>query len=182
MDDSGSAIRIDRLSGLIREIPDFPKPGILFKDITTLLKDSWGLRAAVAAMAAPFESAGIDKVVGVEARGFLFGASIAVSLGCGFIPVRKSGKLPAAVVKEDYELEYGTSAVEIHRDSLNRGDRVLVVDDVLATGGTMAASCRLLEQLGGKIEAVCCLVELNALRGRDRLGGYRVESILQYRD
>ena len=182
MDDGVSAIRIDRLTGLIRGIPDFPKPGILFRDITTLLKDGWGLRTAVAEMTAPFEPAGIDKVVGVEARGFLLGAPVAVSLGCGFIPVRKSGKLPAAVVGEEYELEYGTSAVEVHRDSLDRGDRVLVVDDVLATGGTMAASCRLLEQLGADIAAVCFLVELMALRGRDRLGQYRVESVIQFRD
>ena len=182
MDDSVSAIRIDRLTGLIRDIPDFPKPGILFRDITTLLKDGWGLSTAVAEMAAPFDPAGIDKVVGVEARGFLLGAPVAISLGCGFIPVRKPGKLPAAVVGEEYELEYGISAVEIHRDSLDRGDRVLVVDDVLATGGTMAASCRLLEQLGANIAAVCFLVELIALRGRDRLGQYRVESVIQFRD
>ena len=181
MENVGKA-QVDRLTELIRNIPDFPKPGILYRDISTLLKDPWGLKAAVAAMAAPFHPAGIDMVVGVEARGFILGAPIAVSLDCGFVPVRKSGKLPAAVVGEEYELEYGTSAVEVHRDALNPGDRVLMVDDVLATGGTMAASCRLLEQLGANIAAVCFLVELNALRGRDRLDRYCVESVIQYPD
>ena len=180
--DSVGKDQVDRLTDLIRDIPDFPKPGILYRDITTLLKDRSGLRAAVAAMAAPFDAPEVDMVVGVEARGFILGAPIAVSLDCGFVPVRKSGKLPGDVVGEEYELEYGTSEVEVHRDALVPGDRVLVVDDVLATGGTMAASCRLLEQLGANIAAVCFLVELNALRGRDRLGQYRVESVIQYRD
>ena len=173
---------VDRLTDLIRDIPDFPKPGILYRDITTLLKDRCGLRTAIVAMTAPFEAPEVDMVVGVEARGFILGAAVAVSLDCGFVPVRKSGKLPGDVVGEEYELEYGTSAVEVHRDALHPGDRVLMVDDVLATGGTMAASCRLLEQLGANIVAVSFLVELNALRGRDRLGQYRVESVIQYPD
>jgi len=168
------------LKALIREIPDFPRPGISFKDLTTLLKDGKGLRCAVEAMICPFEGEEIDQVVAVESRGFILGAPIAVQLGCGFVPVRKPGKLPAATLKEEYELEYGTDAVEIHQDAIEKGQRVLLVDDLLATGGTMAATCRLVERLEAEIVGLSFLVELLFLNGRQKLTPHRVESIISY--
>ena len=171
---------ISQLKKLIREIPDFPKAGILYRDITTLLNDAAGLKLAVEAMVEPFAAEPIDAVLGVEARGFIFGAPMALEMQCGFVPVRKAGKLPAEVIREEYELEYGSSSIEVHRDAVDTGSRVLLVDDVLATGGTMRATCRLVEQLGVSIAAVCFLVELRSLEGRAKLDGYRVESVVQY--
>lgn len=168
------------LSRSIRNVPDFPKPGILFRDITTLLKDPGMFRQAADAFVRRYEGKQISKVVCVESRGFILGAVLASRLGAGFVPVRKSGKLPAERVREEYALEYGTDAVEIHRDSLSPGDRVLVHDDLLATGGTAAATCRLVKGLGGEIVEVAFLIELTFLQGRSRLGNYPVFSLIQY--
>lgn len=168
------------IKSLIREVPDFPKPGISFKDVTTLLKEGRGLQAAVAAMTQAYAEEEIDLVVGIESRGFILGAPIAVQRGCGFVPVRKPGKLPAATLRQEYQLEYGTDAVEIHQDAIASGQKVLLVDDLLATGGTMLATCRLVERLGARIVGACFLVELLFLKGRERLRPYRVESIVQY--
>ena len=169
-----------RLKALIREVPDFPSPGISFKDITTLLKSEEGLGAAVQAMLQAFAGESIDLVVGIESRGFILGAPMAVQLGCGFVPVRKPGKLPAASLRQEYTLEYGTDAVEIHQDAIAGGQRALMVDDLLATGGTMAAACQLVEGLGGRVLGIGFLVELLFLEGRKRLDGRRIESLIQY--
>ncbi len=166
--------------GLIRDVPDFPKPGIVFKDITTLTKDPAGLRATVDAMADRYANANVDLVVGIESRGFVFGAAVAYRMGVGFIPARKPGKLPAETVRAEYELEYGTDAIEIHRDAISRGQRVLIVDDLLATGGTAAAAAELVEELGGEIVAFAFLIDLTFLNGRDKLGGYEVFSLIEY--
>lgn len=170
----------ERLKGLIREVPDFPKPGISFKDITTLLKDPDGLKAAVQAMLAPFAGETVDLVIGIESRGFILGAPLALELGCGFVPVRKPGKLPAATLKQEYALEYGTDAVEIHQDGITPGQRVLIVDDLLATGGTMKATCQLVERLEADIVGLSFLVELLFLKGRNHLRQYRIETVIQY--
>jgi adenine phosphoribosyltransferase len=167
------------LRSLIREVADFPKPGINFFDITTLLLDPEGLRGAVEALASPFRGEQVDAVIGVESRGFILGAPVALALGCGFIPVRKPGKLPAATVREEYELEYGTDAVEIHRDAIGVGQRVLLIDDLLATGGTMAATCQLVERLDANVCGIGFLIELCFLNGRAQLGERRVEAIIQ---
>jgi adenine phosphoribosyltransferase len=169
-----------RLKEMIREVPDFPKQGISFKDLTTLLNDRNGLREAVIAMAAPYAREAIDQVVAIESRGFILGAPLAVHLGCGFVPVRKPGKLPAATLKQEYALEYGTDAVEIHQDGIGRGQRVLLVDDLLATGGTMEATCQLVERLEAEIVGLSFLVELLFLKGRERLRDYRIETVIQY--
>ena len=171
---------ISQLKRLIRDIPDFPEAGILYRDITTLLNDPAGLKMAVRAMVEPFAAEPIDAIFGVEARGFIFGAPMALEMQCGFVPVRKAGKLPAEAIREDYDLEYGSSSIEVHRDAVDTGTRVLLVDDVLATGGTMQATCRLVERLGVSIVGVCFLVELRSLEGRAKLDGYRVESVVQY--
>ena len=168
------------LAALIRDVPDFPKEGILFKDITPLLADAAGLAAAVDALAAPYAGAGVQKVVGIESRGFIFGAAAAGKLGAGFVPVRKPGKLPAATRSATYELEYGTDTIEIHEDAIVPGEKVLMLDDLLATGGTMAAACQLVEQLGGEIVGVVFLIELSFLNGRSKLAGYDVLSLIQY--
>jgi len=159
----------ERLKALIRDIPDFPEPGIVFKDITPLLADAEALAWTIDHMAGPYADEGITKVAGIEARGFIFGVPIARALGVGFIPVRKPGRLPHVVKEEEYELEYGTDSLEIHLDALSDGERVLVVDDVLATGGTAAAAARLIERLGGKVVGLSVLVELGFLNGADRL-------------
>ena len=172
--------QIDALKARIRHVPDFPKPGILFYDITTLLKDPAGLREAADALARPFEGEGIDVVAGVESRGFIFGAALADRLDTGFVPVRKKGKLPAATVCESYALEYGTDSLELHADAVRAGQRVLVVDDLLATGGTARATAALVRKLGGHVHALAFLVELTFLAGRAKLEGERVVSILQY--
>jgi len=168
------------LTDKIRNIPDFPKKGILFRDITTLLKDSGAFLAAVDAMYKPFSSEKIDLVVAAESRGFIFGAPIAIKAGCGFVPVRKPGKLPSAVESAEYALEYGTDRVEIHKDAIQRGQRVLVVDDLLATGGTISATVNLVEKLGGKIVGISFLIELAELNGREKLKPHRVHSVIVY--
>ena len=155
-------------------------PGILFRDITPLLKDKQGFRRAIDMFAERFIGRGIDYVVGVEARGYIFAAPIAYAIGAGFIPVRKPGKLPSDKLSEEYALEYGTNSLEIHADAMAKGDRVLIVDDLLATGGTAAATWRLLERLGAKLEAFAFLVELAALHGRDRLAGHEIVTFLSY--
>ena len=165
---------------LVREVPDFPEPGISFKDITTLLADGPALAEVVGLMAQPFGNSSIKKVLGIEARGFILGTPIALELNCGFVPVRKEGKLPAETLKESYELEYGTNTVEIHRDAVEEGDRVLIVDDVLATGGTMQATCKLTKMLGGEIVGLSFLAELLFLGGRGKLPNQRIESVLEF--
>ena len=168
------------LKEFIREIPNFPQDGVSYKDITPLLKDPAGLSAAVQTMLAPFADADADLVVGIEARGFVFATPIALELGCGFVPVRKPGKLPAATLSRDYALEYGETALEIHTDAIASGQKVLVVDDVLATGGTLAATCQVLKELGAVVEGISVLAELSFLSGRDLLHEYKLESAIVY--
>jgi adenine phosphoribosyltransferase len=164
----------------IRHVPDFPKPGILFYDITTLLRDPQGFKAVIDHLVAPHAGAGIDLVVGIESRGFILGGAVADRLGAGFVPIRKPGKLPAKTIRESFQLEYGSDSLELHHDAVTPGQRVLVVDDVLATGGTARAAASLVRQLGGNLHALAFLIELTFLRGRDQLAGQRVESVLQY--
>jgi len=171
---------MDELKARIRHVPDFPKAGILFYDITTLLQDPVGFRAAVGRLAAPFEASRIDVVVGIESRGFIFGAAVADRLRAGFAPVRKVGKLPSRTIRASYDLEYGSDALEIHDDAVKQGQRVLIVDDLLATGGTAKATVDLVKQLGGEIHALAFLIELADLNGRDRLPGERVHAVLNY--
>lgn len=168
------------LRELIRDVPDFPQKGIVFKDITTLLKDKEAFREAISLIAQQYGDRGVQKVVSVEARGFILGAGVAYELGAGFVPVRKPSKLPAETLREQYELEYGTDAVEIHRDSIHQGDRILVVDDLLATGGTALATCRLVHRLKGDVIGVAFLIELSFLNGRQKLKGYEVFSLIRY--
>jgi adenine phosphoribosyltransferase len=164
----------------IRHVPDFPKPGILFYDITTLLRDPMGLKATIDMLAMPYVDQGIDVVVGIESRGFILGAAVADRIGAGFIPIRKPGKLPARAIKEIYDLEYGKDALEIHADAVQQGQRVLIVDDVLATGGTAAAAAALVKQLGGTLHGLAFLIELLFLNGKAKLAGEKVFSVLQY--
>ena len=171
---------MEQLKARIRHIPDFPKPGILFYDITTLLRDPQGFAAMVEALAAPYRDAGIDVVVGIESRGFIMGAAVAQALGCGFVPIRKPGKLPSATLRESYALEYGTDTLEMHTDAITPGQRVLIVDDVLATGGTAAAATRLVVAVGGHLVALAFLIELDFLQGRQRLPGQQVHAVLHY--
>lgn len=171
-----------RLEARIGSIPDFPAPGVLFRDITPLLADPGAFREAVAAMASPFEGSAVDTVAGIESRGFLFGAGIALQLGVGVTVLRKPGKLPAATVSEDYELEYGRTTLEAHADALESGQRVLIVDDVLATGGTAAAAARLIQRLGGEITGFAFLLALRSLGGLKVLQGFdrQVRTVLEY--
>jgi adenine phosphoribosyltransferase len=164
----------------IREIPDFPKPGILFYDITTLLQEPVPLRMTVDRFVWLFADQRVDKVVGIESRGFMFGPIVAYNLNAGFVPVRKPGKLPAATVEESYELEYGSDRLEMHQDAIRRGERVLIVDDLIATGGTALATARLVESLGGEVAALGFIIELAFLEGAKKLSRYRVESLIQY--
>ena len=164
----------------IRHVPDFPKSGILFYDITTLLRDPEGFKVSVDRLSTPYAGRDIDVVVGIESRGFILGAAVAQHLGAGFIPIRKPGKLPATAVKETYDLEYGTDALEIHADAVENGQRVLIVDDVLATGGTAAAASQLVRKLGGNLHGLAFLIELLALNGKAKLAEERVYSVLQY--
>ena len=173
-------MNLEHLKKLIREVPDFPKPGILFYDITTLLKDPAGLRTVIDALRDRYQGAGVAQVLGVEARGFIFAPTLAYALGAGFVPVRKPKKLPAKAIREEYQLEYGTDALEIHEDAVQKGQRVLIVDDLLATGGTAAATARLVEKLGGVVAGFGFVVELDFLKGREKLAGYDVHSLLHY--
>ncbi len=164
----------------IRHVPDFPKAGILFYDITTLLRDAVGFRTAIEQLALPFQDKSIDAVVGIESRGFILGGPVAQVLGTGFIPIRKPGKLPAKAIKETYDLEYGQDALEIHEDAIEKGQKILIVDDVLATGGTAAAAAQLVRKLGADLKGLAFLIELLSLNGKSRLPGEQVHSVLQY--
>jgi adenine phosphoribosyltransferase len=171
---------MDELKSKIRHVPDFPKAGILFYDITTLLQDATGFRQAIDSMASPFAGKGIDLVVGIESRGFIFGSAVADRLGVGFSPVRKPGKLPSTTMRASYDLEYGSDALEIHDDAVKSGQKVLIVDDLLATGGTAKAASELVTRLGGDVHALAFLIELVALNGRDRLAGQTLHTVLKY--
>jgi adenine phosphoribosyltransferase len=171
---------MDALKAKIRHVPDFPKEGILFYDVTTLLRDPIGFRLAVDSMAMPYRDRGISAVVGIESRGFILGAAVADRIGAGFVPVRKLGKLPAGTVRATYDLEYGSDSLEMHSDAIEPGQRVIVVDDLLATGGTSRATIDLVNQVGGKVEGVAFLIELVELNGRARLEGVQIMSVLQY--
>ncbi len=168
------------LKAKIREIPDFPKEGILFYDVTTLLKDAGGFKRVIDKIGSFYEGDGIHKVVAMESRGFIIGAPVAYRLGAGFVPVRKPGKLPSDVYEAKYELEYGADSLSIHQDAIAPGERVLIVDDLIATGGTVAATVQLVKKLGGIIHGVAFLIELTELRGRNKLDGYNVVSLLSY--
>ena len=170
----------ETLRAKIREIPDFPKPGILFYDITTLLKDPAAYKEAIDLMLAPYRDEQVDIVVGMESRGFIFSAPLAYQLGAGFVPVRKLGKLPAETLTVEYALEYGSNTLEIHRDAIAPGQRVLIVDDLLATGGTVRGTIELIERLRGEVVGLAFLVELDFLKGRDRLEGRKVTSVIKY--
>lgn len=171
---------LTELTRSVRSVPDFPKPGIMFRDITTLLKDKDMFARAADVLTEHYRNARIDKVVCVESRGYILGAVLAYRLKAGFVPVRKPGKLPAATIREEYQLEYGIDALEIHTDAIQQGERVLVHDDLLATGGTMQATCRLIERTGGKIAGISFLIELDFLKGRDKLGDHEIFSIIRY--
>jgi len=171
---------MDELKKLIREVPDFPKQGILFYDITTLLKDKAGFRKVIDHLTERIRPFGADLVLGIEARGFIFAPALAYNLHAGFVPVRKPNKLPAAAERITYELEYGMDTLEMHKDAVKPGMRVVVADDLLATGGTSLATVRLVERLGGQVVAVSFVIELEALKGRQRLKGYEIVSLLQY--
>jgi adenine phosphoribosyltransferase len=168
------------LKDKIRNIPDFPKPGILFYDITTLLRDPAGFRDTIEALASPYKNAGIDVVVGIESRGFILGGAVADRLGAGFTPVRKPGKLPSTTIHETYALEYGNDKLEIHDDAVRPGERALIVDDVIATGGTARATAALVRRLGGTVHGLAFLIELEALNGRAQLAGEQLYSVLKY--
>ena len=173
-------VNAESLKKLIRKVPDFPKKGILFYDITTLLKDKLGLAALIDALAEHYIKKEVDLVIGMEARGFIFAPALAYRLNAGFVPVRKPGKLPAATARYDYALEYGTNTLEMHKDAIQKGQRVIIVDDLLATGGTAEATAKLAESQGGKIMGLGFVVELDFLKGRDKLSNYDVFSLLHY--
>jgi adenine phosphoribosyltransferase len=168
------------LKQFIRDIPDWPKKGILFRDITPLLKNPQAFSTAVDALCAGFNQAQVEYVAAVEARGFIFGSAVAQKLGAGFVPIRKKGKLPWQTESISYDLEYGVDTLEVHRDSVFRGAKVLMVDDLLATGGTMAAACRLIEKIGGQVVGITFLIELVGLEGRKKIAGYEVRSVISY--
>lgn len=173
---------VEGLARILRDIHDFPKPGIVFKDITPLLSDPAALSLAVEFLTQPFRDKHVDLVVGAESRGFIFGTAVARNLSAGFVPIRKPGKLPYKTKRVEYMLEYGSDAMEIHEDAINRGDKVLMIDDLLATGGTMAACCELVKSLGGEIVGVAFLIELTFLKGREKFGGMPVHSVIRIGD
>jgi adenine phosphoribosyltransferase len=171
---------VDQIRALIRDIPDFPQPGIVFKDITPVLADENAFSSIIDLIVVHYGRGNIDKVAGIEARGFILASPVAYHFGAGFVPVRKVGKLPWQSEREEYALEYGTATLEIHRDAISPGERVLIVDDVLATGGTAQATARLVERLGGKVIGIACLIELAFLSGRDKIGDYEFFSLISY--
>ena len=168
------------LRKLVRDIDDYPVPGVTFRDITPLVGDAEGFQTAIHELVLRFDHIPVDRVLGMEARGFIIAAPVAYRIGAGFVPVRKAGKLPWAVVREEYQLEYGTDKLEMHRDAIHPGERVLIIDDVLATGGTAAATCRLVEELGGIVVGLGFLLEIRALKGREKLGDRMIESLAVY--
>lgn len=170
----------ESIKSKIRTVTDWPKKGIMFRDITTLIKDPEGLKETIDLLYERYKDKKIDKVVGIESRGFIFGAPLAYLLGCGFVPVRKPGKLPAECVSEEYTLEYGTDKIEIHKDAISKGDKILIVDDLLATGGTMAAARNLVKKLGGKVIECAFIVDLVDLKGRGKLSGENVYSVVEF--
>jgi adenine phosphoribosyltransferase len=173
-------VQIEQIKALIRDVPDFPEPGIVFKDITPVLADPIAFSTIVDLIVVHFGRGNVDKVVGIEARGFILAAPVAYHFGAGIIPVRKAGKLPSATLREEYALEYGTASLEIHRDAVRPGERVLVVDDVLATGGTAKAAASLVEQIGGKLCGISCVIELDFLNGRDQLSDHDLFTLIHY--
>jgi adenine phosphoribosyltransferase len=170
----------ERLRSLIRDVPDFPQEGIVFKDITPLLADAEAFSTVIDTIVVHFGRGNVDKVVGIEARGFILASPVAYHFGAGFVPVRKEGKLPSATQREEYDLEYGTAVLELHDDAIHPGERVLIVDDVLATGGTARAAAKLVERLGGKVVGIACLIELTFLKGRERISGYDFFPLLSF--
>jgi adenine phosphoribosyltransferase len=173
-------VELDAIKSLIRDVPDFPQDGIVFKDITPVLADPIAFSTLIDLIVVHFGRGNVDKVVGIEARGFILASPVAYHFGAGFVPVRKEGKLPSETVAEEYELEYGTATLEIHRDAVAAGERVLIVDDVLATGGTARATASLVEQIGGKVCGIACLIELDFLKGREKLGAHELFTLLHY--
>ncbi len=169
-----------KLEEYVRTIPDFPEPGIMFRDVTSVLADAEGLKLAIDSMIGELSGVEFDVIAGTESRGFIFGVPIAYAMGKSFVPVRKKGKLPCETISAEYDLEYGTSVIEMHKDAIKPGQKVVLVDDLIATGGTIEASVRLVEQLGGEVVKILFLMELKGLKGRDRLNGYDVASIISY--
>jgi adenine phosphoribosyltransferase len=173
-------VDLDQIKGLVRDVPDFPEPGIIYKDITPVLADPIAFSTIIDLIVVHFGRGNVDKVVGIEARGFILAAPVAYHFGAGVVPVRKKGKLPSETLGEDYALEYGTASLEIHKDAVGPGERVLVVDDVLATGGTAKAAASLVQRIGGDVIGISCLIELGFLNGRAKLDGYHLHTLLQY--
>jgi len=173
-------VQIEQIEALIRDVPDFPEPGIVFKDITPVLADPIAFSTIIDLIVVHFGRGNVDKVVGIEARGFILASPVAYHFGAGFVPVRKQGKLPSETLAEEYALEYGTATLEIHRDAVRSGERVLIVDDVLATGGTAKATASLVEQIGGKVCGIACLIELDFLHGREQIAGHELFSLIHY--
>jgi adenine phosphoribosyltransferase len=173
-------VEIEQIKALIRDVPDFPEQGIVFKDITPVLSDPMAFSTITDMIVVHFGRGNVDKVVGIEARGFILASPVAYHFNAGFVPIRKQGKLPWETIEEEYALEYGTSTIEVHSDAVKPGERILIVDDVLATGGTARAAASLVEQIGGKVCGIACLIELGFLKGRDKLEGYELFTLIEY--
>jgi adenine phosphoribosyltransferase len=173
-------VEIEQIKALIRDVPDFPEPGIVFKDITPVMADPMAFSTITDMIVVHFGRGNVDKVVGIEARGFILASPVAYHFNAGFVPIRKQGKLPWETIHEEYALEYGTATIEVHRDAVSPGERVLIVDDVLATGGTARAAASLVEQIGGKVCGIACLIELGFLKGREKLQGHELYSLIRY--